>query len=251
MLANALAANGTLLCASRLPPAGVECHRGHVRSLTIRSAGTLPTELGRLPALQSLTIAAPSLMGTLPTQLGSLATLQQLKAVRSDRLSGTLPPRLGGVCGTEAPPMAAHNAWASACHFSTELRLSLPRLSGTLYSLWLYSLWLYSLWLYSLWLYSLWLYSLWLYSLWLYSLWLYSLWLPLIGTLPERLPGVGVGLLDLRGCSRLSGTLPSWLGSIHHALLGQPQPTPSPPPTCAPPTLTRATTCHLQPTTTF
>ena len=216
MLANALAANGTLLCASRLPPTGVECHRGHVRSLTIRSAGTLPTELGRLPALQSLTIAAPSLMGTLPTQLGSLATLQQLKAVRSDRLSGTLPPRLGGVCGTEAPPMAAHNAWASACHFSTELRLSLPRLSGTLY-----------------------------------SLWLYSLWLPLIGTLPERLPGVGVGLLDLRGCSRLSGTLPSWLGSIHHALLGQPQPTPSPPPTCAPPTLTRATTCHLQPTTTF
>ena len=116
MLANALAANGTLLCASRLPPTGVECHRGHVRSLTIRSAGTLPTELGRLPALQSLTIAAPSLMGTLPTQLGSLATLQQLKAVRSDRLSGTLPPRLGGVCGTEAPPMAAHNAWGDCQH---------------------------------------------------------------------------------------------------------------------------------------
>ena len=156
MLADALAANGTLLCASRPPPAGVECHRGHVRSLTIRSAGTLPTELGRLPALQSLTIAAPSLMGTLPTQLGAIATLQQLKAVRSDRLSGTLPLRLGGVCEShaDAPPMAAHNAWASACHFSTELRLSLPRLSGTLYSLWLYSLWLYSLWLYSPWLYS-------------------------------------------------------------------------------------------------
>ena len=136
MLADALAANGTLLCVSR-PPPGVECHRGHVRSLTIRSAGTLPTELGRLPALQSLTIAAPSLMGTLPTQLGAIATLQQLKAVRSDRLSGTLPPRLGGVCERNlrnlyAPPMAAHNAWASACHFSTELRLSLPRLSGTL-----------------------------------------------------------------------------------------------------------------------
>ena len=133
MSADALAANGTLLCVSR-PPPGVECHRGHVRSLTIRSAGTLPTELGRLPALQSLTIAAPSLMGTLPTQLGAIATLQQLKAVRSDRLSGTLPPRLGGVCEPHAgaPPMAAHNAWASACHFSTELRLSLPRLSGTL-----------------------------------------------------------------------------------------------------------------------
>ena len=158
MLADALAANGTLLCVSR-PPPGVECHRGHVRSLTIRSAGTLPTELGRLPALQSLTIAAPSLMGTLPTQLGAIATLQQLKAVRSDRLSGTLPPRLGGVCEPHAgaPPMAAHNAWASACHFSTELRLSLPRLSGTLYSLrhthyGYYSLRLYSLWLCSPWL---------------------------------------------------------------------------------------------------
>ena len=160
MLADALAANGTLLCASRPPPAGVECHRGHVRSLTIRSAGTLPTELGQLPALQSLTIAAPSLMGTLPTQLGALATLQQLKAVRSDRLSGTLPPRLGGVCGEPhagALPMAAHNSWASTCHFSTELRLSLPRLSGTLYSLrhthyGYYSLRLYSLWLCSPWL---------------------------------------------------------------------------------------------------
>ena len=174
MLADALAANGTLLCVSR-PPPGVECHRGHVRSLTIRSAGTLPTELGRLPALQSLTIAAPSLMGTLPTQLGAIATLQQLKAVRSDRLSGTLPPRLGGVCEQAQPPMAAHNAWASACHFSTELRLSLPRLSGTL---------------------------------------------------PERLPGVGVGLLDVRGCTRLSGSVPSWLSSVHHARLGPPQPWP-------------------------
>ena len=179
MLPSALAANGTLLCASRPPPAGVECHRGHVRSLTIRSAGTLPTELGRLPALQSLRIAAPSLEGTLPTQLGTLATLQQLTAVRSDHLSGTLPPRLGGVCSESpragAPPMAAHNSWASACHFSTELRLSLPRLSGTL---------------------------------------------------TERLPGVGVGLLDVRGCTRLSGSVPSWLSSVHHARLGPPQPWP-------------------------
>ena len=173
MLASDLAANGTLMCASRPTPAGVECQRGHVRSLTIRGAGTLPTELGRLPALQSLTIAAPSLVGTLPTQLGALATLQQLRAVRSGHLSGTLPSRLGCVCGEPhagALPMAAFNAWASACHFSTELRLSLPRLSGTL---------------------------------------------------PERLPGVGVGQLNLRGSSRLSGTLPSWLGQMHRALLGE------------------------------
>jgi len=80
--------------------------------------------------------------------------------VRSS-LSGTLPARLGGACfgeprdGAGPPLLAAHNAWQSACHYNTELRLRLPRLSGTL-------------------------------------------------------PSVGVGTLDLRGCSRLSGTLPSW-----------------------------------------
>ena len=53
------------------------------------------------------------------------------------------------------------SSWQSVCHYNTELRLRLPRLSGTL---------------------------------------------------PRRgPPSVAVGAFDLRGCGRLSGTLPSWL----------------------------------------
>ena len=137
-------------------------------------------------------------MGTLPTQLGALATLQQLRAVRSGHLSGTLPSRLGCVCGEPhagALPMAAFNAWASACHFSTELRLSLPRLSGTL---------------------------------------------------PERLPGVGVGQLNLRGsratsrarCPRGSGRCTA------HCSVSEPQPPTPATASAAKPAPSRA---HLRP----
>ena len=95
------------------------CSHGHVKQITLRS-GSVPTELGLLPALEMLTLVGPSLTGTLPTQLGRLSALQRLAAVRSS-LSGTLPERLGGVCAGEprdgaGPPLLAvhkYPAWAS------------------------------------------------------------------------------------------------------------------------------------------
>ena len=41
----------------------------------------------------------------------------------------------------------------------------------------------------------------------------------LSGTLPRHAPSVGVGMLDLHGNQRLSGTLPAWIARAHRARL--------------------------------
>ena len=153
------------------PPPGVTCGRGkEVTRIVLRGAvGTLPTELGNLRTLEEITLnKASGLVGTLPTQLGALASLRELTILGS-ALSGTLPAALGGMCATNRlPAIASSPGWGTACHMSTQLRLTDARLSGTL---------------------------------------------------PSRLPSVGVGRVDLRGNQRLSGSLPSWLAHAHHARL--------------------------------
>jgi hypothetical protein len=56
--------------------------------------GELPSELGRLTALNSLSLEYNSLTGGLPVTLGQLTALEHLD-LRNNNLSGTLPPELG------------------------------------------------------------------------------------------------------------------------------------------------------------
>ncbi len=59
-------------------------------------AGSMPTELGNLTALRTLTLSGSSLSGPIPSELGRLANLEKLSLI-VNRLSGTIPPELGNL----------------------------------------------------------------------------------------------------------------------------------------------------------
>ena len=66
--------------------------------------GELPTELGSLTNLQSLSLWGNELTGTIPSELGDLSNLQSLW-LRDNQLTGAIPSELGGslqaanICG--------------------------------------------------------------------------------------------------------------------------------------------------------
>ena len=59
-----------------------------------RLSGTIPSELGRLSDLRGLWLFDNRLSGTIPSELGSLSKLEEL-ALSENRLSGTIPAELG------------------------------------------------------------------------------------------------------------------------------------------------------------
>ena len=72
-------------------------NQGRVRQIHLRRnglSGPLPTDLGLLTDLESLTLSENSLTGTIPSQLGNLTKLTSLQLAGND-LSGQLPPQLG------------------------------------------------------------------------------------------------------------------------------------------------------------
>ncbi len=78
--------------------AGVRTNtQGEVTSIDLSDnnlSGTIPTELGDLTSLQTLSLYSNSLSGTIPTELGDLTSLQTL-SLYSNSLSGTIPTELG------------------------------------------------------------------------------------------------------------------------------------------------------------
>ena len=57
--------------------------------------GTIPTQIGAMPALTSLAIESNSLLsGTIPTEIGALHALRSLSIHNNTRISGTIPAQL-------------------------------------------------------------------------------------------------------------------------------------------------------------
>ncbi len=70
-----------------------------LQSLSLRDntlTGAIPPELGSLAQLQSLSLGSNALTGAIPTELGSLAQLQSL-SLRDNTLTGAIPPELGSL----------------------------------------------------------------------------------------------------------------------------------------------------------
>lgn len=75
----------------------ITCDEGKVSAMGLRDnsmAGTLPTEIGQLTALDSIHAFNNQISGTLPTQMGTLSKLRILSVYRN-RISGALPTQLG------------------------------------------------------------------------------------------------------------------------------------------------------------
>lgn len=78
---------------------GVTCQAGHVTGLDLSDnnlVGTLPTQLGDLPQLQTLNLARNTLNGALPAGLTNLTRLQVLD-LSENQLSGALPAQIGAL----------------------------------------------------------------------------------------------------------------------------------------------------------
>lgn len=78
---------------------GVTCQTGHVTGLDLSDnnlVGTLPSQLGDLPQLQTLNLTRNTLSGALPTTLGALTRLQTLD-LSENQLSGALPAQIGAL----------------------------------------------------------------------------------------------------------------------------------------------------------
>ena len=58
--------------------------------------GTIPTQLGNLTQLQTLTLSPGQLTGSIPTQLGNLTQLTNLY-LANNQLSGSIPAELGNL----------------------------------------------------------------------------------------------------------------------------------------------------------
>ncbi|MBC6472703.1 MAG: putative Ig domain-containing protein [Hormoscilla sp. GM102CHS1] len=78
---------------------GVEVVDSRVTIINLREnrlRGTLPSELGSLSNLESLSLLDNGLRGTLPSELGSLSNLESLSLL-DNGLRGTLPSELGSL----------------------------------------------------------------------------------------------------------------------------------------------------------
>ncbi len=78
---------------------GVELAGNRVVGLRIANediAGTIPSELGNLSSLRTLSLWGNQLTGGIPKELGNLANLQSLN-LNENRLTGEIPTELGGL----------------------------------------------------------------------------------------------------------------------------------------------------------
>jgi len=103
---------------------GVSCDRGHVTSLYIYSytlSGTIPSSIGHLQSLTSLSLSYSQLHGHIPTSLGLLSNLDSL-SLQAPQLSGTLPSSLGQLAAlkhlTISLASVSGSLPASFCHLN-------------------------------------------------------------------------------------------------------------------------------------
>lgn len=78
---------------------GVTVNSGHVTGINLQLnqlSGPLPSELGDLPALQTLYLYSNQLTGPIPPALGNLSSLIWLN-LSSNQLTGSIPPQLGNL----------------------------------------------------------------------------------------------------------------------------------------------------------
>ena len=104
---------------------------GRVTILNLREnqlSGSIPSELGNLTNLQSLSLQINQLSGSIPAALGSLTNLQKLW-LRSNQLSGTIPSQLGNLTNLQELVL-----------WSNQLSGSIPASLGNLTNLQLLSL---------------------------------------------------------------------------------------------------------------
>jgi hypothetical protein len=74
-------------------------------------AGTIPTELGNLSGLRRLWLYGNKLTGAIPTELGKLELLEVVELQQND-LQGTMPPR---VCSFIGISQYAHKSLVADC----------------------------------------------------------------------------------------------------------------------------------------
>ena len=72
----------------------------YLRLFTNQLTGSIPPELGNLPALQRLNVFNNQLTGSIPRELGNLSALQGL-VLDDNRLTGSIPPELGNLSTLE------------------------------------------------------------------------------------------------------------------------------------------------------
>ena len=103
---------------------GITCEDGRVTSLYVYSyslTGTLPSSLGALLSLQTLTIGYTLLQGTIPSSLGRLSNLYIL-SLSSPYLSGPIPSSLGLLANLRYLTIASNSLNgpipASLCHLN-------------------------------------------------------------------------------------------------------------------------------------
>jgi hypothetical protein len=78
---------------------GVKCGAGRVTAITMNYnelRGSLPSEMGNLAKLQTLSLYFNHLSEPLPPELGNLSDLEML-ILHSNKLSGHIPPELGNL----------------------------------------------------------------------------------------------------------------------------------------------------------
>ena len=91
--------------------------------------GPIPPELGRLSRLESLYLNGNRLTGTIPTELGELGNLEELRLARNGALAGTIPAELGNLSKLTS-------IWLARTGVSGPIPAELGNLSN-LWSLWI------------------------------------------------------------------------------------------------------------------
>jgi Leucine-rich repeat (LRR) protein len=106
---------------------GVTVSGGHVSYIDPifnNLTGSIPPELGNLPALWGLELGGNQLTGSIPPELGNLTNLASLY-LNNNQLTGSIPPELGNLPGL---------VWLTL--YSNQLTGSIPPQLGNLTALW-------------------------------------------------------------------------------------------------------------------
>ena len=107
-----------------------EASQPFTREWTLR--GVIPTQLGRLTALETLDLGGSELTGSVPTQLGSLTALTRLD-LGDNKLTGAIPTQLGSLTALTNLALSVGNAftgcipgplWAATTHDLVDLMLT-------------------------------------------------------------------------------------------------------------------------------
>ena len=107
-----------------------EASQPFTREWTLR--GVIPTQLGRLTALETLDLGGSELTGAVPTQLGALTKLTRLD-LGDNKLTGAIPTQLGSLTALTNLALSVGNAftgcipgplWAATTHDLVDLMLT-------------------------------------------------------------------------------------------------------------------------------